>query len=58
MAPTLVNLGMANGWKEYPPIVCACLDAKHPQQQRTIGRCLTEFRCETCGYRYEVDSSD
>jgi len=30
----------------------------HKYTSRTIGRCLTEYRCENCGDRYEIDSSD
>lgn len=30
----------------------------HKYTSRTIGRCLTEYRCENCGDRYEIDSGD
>jgi len=30
----------------------------HKYRSRTIGRCLTEYTCENCGDRYEIDSSD
>lgn len=30
----------------------------HKYHSRTIGRCLTEYTCENCGDRYEIDSSD
>jgi hypothetical protein len=30
----------------------------HNYHSRTIGRCLTEYTCENCGDRYEIDSSD
>jgi DNA-directed RNA polymerase subunit RPC12/RpoP len=25
---------------------------------RTVGRCLTEYKCRRCGTTYEIDSSD
>ena len=31
---------------------------KHEYTSRTIGRCLTEYTCNHCGSRYEIDSSD
>ena len=30
----------------------------HKYTSRTIGRCLTEYRCSECGDRYEIDSGD
>jgi hypothetical protein len=30
----------------------------HKYCSRTVGRCLTEYTCENCGDRYEIDSSD
>ena len=30
----------------------------HKYRSRTVGRCLTEYTCENCGDRYEIDSGD
>ena len=30
----------------------------HKYTRRTVGRCLTEYRCSECGDRYEIDSGD
>lgn len=30
----------------------------HNYNSRTIGRCLTEYLCENCNDRYEIDSGD
>jgi hypothetical protein len=49
------DCGTANGWKEKPSIVEKC---NHPKREKTIGRCLTEYTCDICKIRYEVDSSD
>jgi hypothetical protein len=57
------DLGYANGWTETPEEVKKCRDGhnkgeEHAGYSKTIGRCLTEYRCSTCGYSYKVDSSD
>lgn len=51
----LKDLGYANSWKETPEIVerCKCVG-----WIRNIGRCLNEYGCSICGYKYIVDSSD
>lgn len=30
----------------------------HSYRARTVGRCLTEYTCEHCGDRYQIDSGD
>lgn len=30
----------------------------HKYSSRTVGRCLTEYTCDNCGDRYEIDSGD
>jgi hypothetical protein len=30
----------------------------HKYSSRTVGRCLTEYTCNECGDRYQVDSGD
>lgn len=30
----------------------------HKYTRRTVGRCLTEYRCSECGDSYEIDSGD
>lgn len=56
------DLGYANGWIETPEIVKKCReqnnDFKHIGYRRAIGRCLNEYGCERCGYKYLIDSSD
>ena len=31
---------------------------KHSYTSKTVGRCLTEYTCEHCGDRYQIDSGD
>jgi len=54
----MIDLGYANGWKGTPEIVQKCSDLGHQQYSKTVGKCLTEYGCEECGYKYLVDSSD
>lgn len=30
----------------------------HKYVSKTVGRCLTEYTCEHCGDRYQIDSGD
>lgn len=30
----------------------------HSYKSKTVGRCLTEYTCEHCGDRYQIDSGD
>ena len=30
----------------------------HSYSGKTVGRCLTEYTCEHCGDRYQIDSGD
>lgn len=30
----------------------------HSYKSQTVGRCLTEYTCEHCGDRYQIDSGD
>jgi len=53
----LKDLGYANSWTKIPDIVKACEARRHIPEEISRGRCLTEYRCEACGYRYLVDSS-
>lgn len=57
-AQGLRDLGYANGWEKTPDIVKACKAREHIQEIVNLGRCLNEYRCEECGYKYKVDSSD
>lgn len=52
------DLGYANGWKETPDEIRICDILKHRQSSRKAGKCLTEYGCEKCEYKYLVDSSD
>jgi len=60
------DLGYANGWRETPEIVEKCgathdrgdQGEKHRFYSKNVGRCLNEYGCLTCGYKYLVDSSD
>jgi len=31
---------------------------RHSYTSQTVGRCLTEYTCEHCGDRYQIDSGD
>ena len=53
-----VDLGYANGWKDTPKILRTCNKRKHFMYIKTVGKCLNEYGCELCGYKYLVDSSD
>lgn len=61
--PKTIDLGYANGWVgrdgkiKLPEIVKICEKKGHVKQRTTVGRCLTEYSCEICGYKYLVDSS-
>lgn len=50
--------GYANGWEHTPEKIKKCKELKHRAQTRIIGRCLTEVSCETCQYKYKIDSGD
>lgn len=52
------NLGTANGWREVPEIVKACVAKQHSPKKTGVGRCLTEIKCSLCRYIYLIDSSD
>jgi hypothetical protein len=54
------NLGYANGWTETPEEVVKCNELGHRDQRwaRNVGRCLTEYGCNECGYTYKIDSGD
>ena len=52
------DLDYANGWKEIPEIVKNCPGGKeHRIEGKSLGRCLSQTTCHTCGYTYKVDSS-
>ena len=53
----LRDLGYANGWQDTPDIVKACRARGHIPEEINRGRCLNEYRCVECGYKYLVDSS-
>lgn len=42
-----------NTWVEVFEVGC-----EHDITARGVGRCLTEYRCQKCGLRYTIDSSD
>ena len=48
------DFGYANGWEETPKVIKKC---RHRKQPKTVGKCVTEYRCEECRYIYKVDSS-
>jgi len=56
--PNIHDLGYANGWKETPEIVRNCKQQGHIQYSQNVGKCLTEYGCGACHYKYLVDSSD
>lgn len=57
------NYGYANGWSaetaaEVQEIENRCHKEGHKKSVSTVDRCVKEYKCETCGYVYYVDSSD
>ena len=59
----LKSLGYANGWASTPDVVVSCRAAcsrgeMHDRTTEDVGRCVTEYTCRTCKYKYRVDSSD
>lgn len=57
------DLGYANGWAETPDIIKVCREKRLSGEEHDVwsnnrGRCLNEYGCDTCGYKYTVDSSD
>jgi rubredoxin len=52
------NYGFANGWRELPARVVTCRELGHRCGGKEIGKCLTEYQCSLCKYRYKSDSSD
>lgn len=52
------DLGYANGWEDTPEIVEQCEAEGHSQYKQGVGRCLMEYGCWICDYKYLVDSSD
>ena len=55
---TFKHLGVANGWRKDPAEYVKCKEQKHQCWERNIGRCYTEYGCDICKIKYEVDSSD
>jgi len=58
----LINLGIANGWRETPAIILKCVELKHTRTDKDHGppnRGLDHrVVCYECGYHYGYDSSD
>ena len=59
----LTYLGYANNWPNYTnALVEQCRAAQHGpkglRSSQTVGNCVREYSCSTCGYRYRVDSGD
>ena len=50
------NLGYMNGWSKTPDVVEKCKELGHREEPKEIGRCLNEYWCEECGYKYTIDS--
>jgi hypothetical protein len=58
MANAVQDLGWANDWSEWPEIFKRCRELDHDVISVKKGECLHEDRCDICGYKYMVDSSD
>lgn len=60
------DMGTANAWDRGTPVPVEMLAHEqaikagehHVMKSRTVGRCLTETTCETCGIKWTTDSSD
>jgi DNA-directed RNA polymerase subunit RPC12/RpoP len=47
--------GQSSGMVRLRPDGIPCT---HKYTSRTVGRCLTEYTCEHCGEKYQIDSGD
>lgn len=45
-------------WKKIWGIEAKEGGCQHEYASETVGNCLTQYTCRTCGHSYEVDSSD
>lgn len=52
---TQYMFGQATGWVAANKQGDPC---KHKYNGREVGRCLTEYVCEHCGDRFQIDSGD
>lgn len=63
VAPEIVDLGWANGWKTAPDIIGKCLGARldgepHEYTRTKTKRGIHTMTCKTCKYTYQEDSGD
>jgi hypothetical protein len=54
----LKDFGYSNGWRDTPAEVSRCKDSGHVMYYKSAGRCVTEYGCPICGFKFYVDSSD
>jgi hypothetical protein len=53
------NLGYMNGWgSKVPAEVELCKLKGHKRDKKEVGRCVNEYSCKICEYKYKIDSSD
>ena len=55
MERNIKSYGYANAWIMTPQVIHNC---HHERKSQNIGKCLTRYTCEKCGFTYVVDSSD
>ena len=52
----MIDLEYSNGWTNTPEIVIKCRLLKHEIEIKNVSRCVTEYSCEICDYKYKIDS--
>ena len=57
MENKIIDLGCLN-YKPAPEVLKNCQDLKHELKRKEIHRCITEYTCEICGLKYNIDSGD
>jgi hypothetical protein len=58
MENEIKDLGCMNGWPVDPLEYVHCCNHKHVLTTVKLGNCWTEYSCEICKIKYNVDSSD
>ena len=51
-------LGYSNSWMDAPVIVKSCKELGHEVNISQQAKCVCRYRCDVCGYHYDLDSGD